>query len=56
MRLPHSRQKRTRSLTSCDRRRERERLVLRRAQQVEGEPLRGARADARQPRQLRDEF
>ena len=39
-----------------DRRRQRERLVLRRREDVEREPLRGARADPRQARQLRDEI
>src|SRR5262245_18079001 len=38
-----------------DRLGERERLLLRHLQQVEGESLRRARADPRQPRQLRDE-
>ena len=38
-----------------DRGRERECLLLGRAQQVEGQPLRGALADARQAGQLRDE-
>ena len=42
-------------LDLLDRGRERERLVLRRPQQVEREPLRRPRADARQTRQLRDE-
>jgi hypothetical protein len=42
-------------LDLLDRRRERERLVLRPLQQMEGETVRGARADARQARQLRDE-
>src|SRR5207253_2346388 len=39
-----------------DRGGERERLVLRYAQQVEREPLRGARPDPGQARQLRDEI
>ena len=47
VRLPHSRQKRTRSFTSSIARGERERLLLRRAQQVEREPLRGALARRR---------
>ena len=34
---------------------ERERLLLLRLEEVEREPLRGAAADSRQPRQLRDE-
>ena len=38
-----------------DRGGERERLLLRTPEDVEREPMRGALADARQPRQLRDQ-
>ena len=55
VRLPHSRQKRTRSFTSSIARRERERLVRAAPEEVEREPLRRPRADAGQARQLRDE-
>src|SRR5438034_10785924 len=41
-------------LDLLDRRRERERLVLRDPEEMEGEPLRGASPDARQPGQLCD--
>ena len=40
----------------ADRVRERVRLGLRHLEEVEGEPLRGAAADARQPGELRDEI
>jgi hypothetical protein len=42
-------------LDLLDRRSERERLVLRDPQEVEREPVRRARADTGQPRQLRDQ-
>ena len=53
LRLKHSAQKPTRSLTYADRLGQRERLLGGHAQQVEREPLGRALADARQARELR---
>ena len=54
-RLKHSSQRPTFSFTSRIARRERRRLFVGGAQDVEGEPLRGALADPRQPRELGDQ-